>query len=91
MSLQEVFRALADPTRRQILKHLQDGDLTAGEISTHFVMSKPSLSHHLGVLKQAGLVADTRRGQNIVYSLNTTVFQEVLAWIIGVSGKGEPS
>jgi DNA-binding transcriptional ArsR family regulator len=63
--------------------------LTAGEIADRFDMSKPSISHHLGVLKQAELVLDERRGQNIVYSLNTTVFQDVLGWFVNFLESGE--
>lgn len=80
MPLNHVFKALSDPNRREILKLLQKGDLTAGEIAEHFDMTKPSISHHLNVLKQANLVQDVRKGQNIYYSLNTTVFQEVIGW-----------
>ena len=76
----DAFKALADPTRRRILELLAQGDLTAGEIAAHFEMAKPSVSHHLSVLKSAGLVTDERQGQNIVYCLNLTVFQEVLKW-----------
>ncbi|BDG58965.1 autorepressor SdpR family transcription factor [Caldinitratiruptor microaerophilus] len=86
--LNEVFRAIADPTRREILRLLRRGDMTAGEIAGHFAISKPSISHHLGVLKQAGLVLDVRRGQNIVYSLNTTVFQDVLTWLVQFTERG---
>jgi DNA-binding transcriptional ArsR family regulator len=78
--LNDVFYALSDPTRRQILKLLKDADLNAGEISENFNISKPSISHHLNVLKHAKLVTGDKRGQNIIYSLNTTVFQEVLEW-----------
>lgn len=76
----DAFKALADPTRRHILELLADGDLTAGEIAAHFTMAKPSISHHLNILKGAGLVSDERRGQNIVYSVNMTVFQELMKW-----------
>jgi len=76
-----LFKALSDPTRREILKMLRQGDMTAGDIARHFDISKPSMSHHLNVLKQAELVLDERRGQYIYYSLNTTVFQDVLAWL----------
>jgi DNA-binding transcriptional ArsR family regulator len=76
-----VFKALSDPTRRSILELLRGGDLNAGEIAESFNISKPSISHHLNLLKQADLVLAERSGQNIVYSLNTTVFQEVMAWI----------
>lgn len=76
----DAFKALSDPTRRKILELLSEGELTAGEIAAHFEMAKPSVSHHLSVLKSAGLVTDERQGQNIVYCLNLTMFQEVLKW-----------
>ncbi|ALS25501.1 autorepressor SdpR family transcription factor [Paenibacillus cisolokensis] len=82
MSLNDTFKALADPTRRKILDLLKDGDLTAGQIAEHFDMTKPSISNHLNILKHAGLVWDERKGQTIVYSLNTTVFQDVMKWLI---------
>jgi Predicted transcriptional regulators len=82
MSLTLTFKALSDPTRRKILDLLKVRDMTAGEIADHFTMSKPSISNHLGILKQAGLVTDERNGQHITYSLNTTVFQEVMKWIL---------
>ena len=85
----EGFKALADPTRRRILELLRDGDLTAGELAEHFDISKPSLSHHLATLKSAGLVSDERRGQNIVYSLNTTVMQDLIGWFLGFSQSSE--
>ncbi|WP_212775060.1 autorepressor SdpR family transcription factor [Polycladomyces abyssicola] len=83
--MNETFKALADPTRRQILRLLRKGDLTAGEIAEHFNMTKPSISHHLNLLKQARLVMSERQGQYIVYSLNTTVVQEVLRWLMEIS------
>lgn len=79
----EGFKALSDPTRRRILELLRDGDKTAGELAEHFDMTKPSISHHLATLKAAGLVDDERRGQNIVYSLNTTVMQDLIGWFLG--------
>lgn len=85
----EGFKALADPTRRRILELLRDGDLTAGELAEHFDISKPSLSHHLATLRSAGLVSDERRGQNIVYSLNTTVMQDLIGWFPGFSQNSE--
>lgn len=85
MPLNLAFKALADPNRRQILKMLQNGDLTAGEIADHFTMTKPSISHHLNILKQADLVQDVRKGQNIYYSLNTTVFQDVIGWFYDIT------
>jgi DNA-binding transcriptional ArsR family regulator len=84
----EVFKALSDPTRRRILEMLKKGDLTAGEIAAAFSIGKPSVSHHLGLLKNADLVQAERDGQNIVYSLNTTVFQDVLSWIYGLKENG---
>lgn len=84
-----MFKALADPTRRRILDLLREGDLTAGEIAAHFPISKPSVSHHLALLQQAGLVRDERRGRHIVYSLNATVFQEALGWMMSFLRVGE--
>lgn len=81
-----LFKALNDPTRRQILDLLQKGDLTAGEIADQFEMTKPSISHHLDLLKQAGLVDATKKGQFITYTLNTTVLDELLAWLMGFTG-----
>ena len=71
---------VAFPTRRRILELLRAGDMTAGELAEHFDISKPSLSHHLATLRNAGLVTDKRHGQNIVYSLNTTVMQDLVGW-----------
>jgi DNA-binding transcriptional ArsR family regulator len=73
-----VFKALADPTRREILRLLNVGELTAGQIAEHFAITGPSLSHHFSVLKQADLIAARRDGQQIYYSLNTTVFQDLM-------------
>ncbi len=84
MSINLAFKALADPTRREILDMLKHRDMTAGEIAEHFNMTKPSISNHLNILKNAELVWDERRGQTIVYSLNTTVFQDVLKWIMDI-------
>lgn len=85
--LNETFKALSDKTRRQILKFLHEGDLTAGEIADHFDMTKPSISHHLNLLKQADLISDRRQGQNIYYSLNTSVFEEIMGWFLEFTGK----
>ena len=76
------FKALNDPTRREILELLNRGDLTAGEIADKFEMSKPSISHHLDLLKQAGLVVSIREGQFMKYSINTTVFDGVVVWLM---------
>ncbi|MBO9598114.1 MAG: winged helix-turn-helix transcriptional regulator [Cohnella sp.] len=88
--MNDAFKALSDPTRRTILQLLKERDLSAGEIADHFNISKPSISHHLSILKQAKLVQDERQGQNIVYSLNLTVMQEALGWFLGMIGtKGD--
>jgi DNA-binding transcriptional ArsR family regulator len=76
----ELFKALSDPTRRKILDLLKEKDLTAGEISEQFDMSKPSISQHLKILKSAQLIQDEKKGQFIIYSLNMTVFQEIISW-----------
>jgi ArsR family transcriptional regulator, arsenate/arsenite/antimonite-responsive transcriptional repressor len=81
LHMNEAFKALADPTRREILRLLRGGEKTAGELSQQFAMSKPSLSHHFGVLKQADLIASRREGQQIYYFLNTTVVEDLLALI----------
>jgi len=88
---QPVFKALADPTRRAILKRLQDGSETAGEIAESFEISKPSLSHHFNILKAADLVRTERRGQHIVYSLNATVLQEAMAILLDIFSPGDSS
>lgn len=87
--MNKAFKALSDPTRRQILDLLKEKDLTAGEIAQHFQITKPSVSHHLNILKEAGLVQDEREGQFIYYSLNTTVFQDVLKWIVDFTKEKE--
>lgn len=80
----DTFKALADPNRREIIRFLKEKSMTAGEIADKFNISKPSISHHLNILKQAGLVDDERKGQNIVYSLNTSVFEEMMRMLLGL-------
>lgn len=87
-SINSTFQALSDPTRREILRMLRERDLTAGEIADRFNISRPSISHHLSVLKNANLVLDDRQGQFIFYSLNTTVMDEVMGWFAGFVKKG---
>lgn len=77
-----LFKALNDPTRRQILDLLRGGDMNAGDIAERFDMTKPSISHHLDLLRQAGLVEATKQGQFINYSLNTTVLDDLLVWLL---------
>ena len=76
--MQAAFRALSDPTRREILRRLRDGPMTSGQIAEQFQTSWATISRHLGVLAQAGLVLSERNGQSIRYELNTTVFHEVI-------------
>ncbi len=85
--MNKLFKALNDPTRREILELLKVKDLTAGEIADRFSISKPSISHHLDLLRQAGLVMSVKDGQFIYYSLNTTVMDEMLKWIINLQSK----
>jgi len=80
--MNKLFKALNDPTRRSILGMLKTDDLTAGEIADAFHISKPSISHHLDLLKQAGLISASREGQYIRYSLDTTVLDEALQWLV---------
>jgi len=82
MRYQAVFQALSDPTRREILKRLTGGSLSAGELANAFSITKGSMSHHFNVLKAAELVRTERRGQSIVYSLNTSVFEDVAAMLL---------
>ena len=86
----EVFKALADPTRREILRLLGRGEMSAGELADRFDMTKPSMSHHFTVLKQADLVRCRREGQQQIYSLNTTVAQDVLTWLWDLLGGERP-
>lgn len=91
MRTEEVFKAIADPTRRRILALLKQGSLSAGEIAANFPITMGSLSHHYNVLKAADLVRCERRGQQIVYSLNTTVFEDaagVLVDLFSIQRKG---
>jgi ArsR family transcriptional regulator len=81
-SSNRAFRALADQTRRGILRLLRDGPLTSGEIATRFDSSWPTVSRHLAVLRDASLVVTERRGQEILYELNTSVFQDVIQHLI---------
>lgn len=87
--IDDTLRALADPTRREILRSLRTGDLRAGEIAARFDMTAPSISHHLNVLKEAGLVAAVRDGRHIIYSLNSTVFQDLMQQLMEHLGTGE--
>lgn len=86
MSLQSTLRALADPTRREILKMLKESALSAGEISERFDISAAAISRHLSVLKEADLIRDTRDGKFIFYELNASVLEEIMLWIKDLGG-----
>ncbi len=86
--MNKLFKALSDPTRRSILEMLKKQSLNAGEIADAFNISKPSISHHLSILKNADLISSEKDGQNVIYSLNTSVFDEVLKWFYQMT-KGE--
>jgi ArsR family transcriptional regulator, arsenate/arsenite/antimonite-responsive transcriptional repressor len=88
MARRDVFKALADPTRRQILRMLNRRlEMSAGEIAGAFDMSAPSISHHFNVLKEADLISQRRDRQQILYSLNTTVVEDLLTLMLGMFGK----
>jgi ArsR family transcriptional regulator, arsenate/arsenite/antimonite-responsive transcriptional repressor len=83
-TMNKLFKALNDPTRREILKLLKEKNLTAGEIADAFNITKPSISHHLDILNQAELVSFEKKGQFIIYSLNTTVLDDVISFFVGL-------
>ena len=92
MGLQTTLKALADPTRREILNLLKKGKLSAGEITDHFDITAAAISRHLSVLKDADLIEDTREGKYIFYELNASVLEEIMLWITdlkGVNGDAE--
>lgn len=80
--MNSIFKELNDETRREILDLLKVKDLSAGEIADYFNISKPSISHHLDILKRADLISSEKKGQFIIYSLNTTIMEDVLQWIL---------
>ncbi len=86
MGLQQTLKALADPTRREILNLLKGGKKSVGEICEHFDISAAAISRHLSVLKDADLVYDTREGKYIYYEINTSVLEETLLWIADLKG-----
>lgn len=87
MGFQKTFKALSDPTRRAILDLLKTGAQTAGEIGAHFDMTGATVSHHLSVLKDAGLVSDERRGKFICYELSVSVLDEIVGWLAALKGE----
>ncbi len=80
--MNSLFKALNDQTRRQIVELLKDKDMNAGEIAEQFNISKPSISHHLDILKRADLITSEKKGQFLVYSLNTSILEDLINWII---------
>lgn len=79
------FKAIADATRREILRMLREQEMTAGDLAAHFDMTKPTMSHHFAVLKAAGLITSRREGQTIWYALNTSVLEDVVAWALDMA------
>ena len=90
MNVGNVFKAISDPTRREILKLLNDKDLSAGEIAKHFDISKPALTKHLNILREAELVSSEKQGNFVIYSINVTVLQQALSGFMAIFGKKEP-
>ena len=86
MSFQNTMRALADPTRREILNLLKGGQMTAGEIGERFDMTAAAISRHLSVLKEADLIRDQRDGKYIIYELNASVLEEIMLWLSDLRG-----
>ena len=89
MSLQNTWKALADPIRRDILNLLKSGRLSAGEIGAHFPVTGASISRHLSVLKEADLIRDKREGKYIYYELNASVLEEIMLWVTALKGETE--
>lgn len=89
MSFNETMKALSDSTRREILNLLKSGTMTAGDIASHFAMTGATISHHLSQLKKAGLIQEKRQKNYIYYTLNASVLEEVLLWIIDLKGDNE--
>lgn len=85
--MNDVFKALNDETRREILLMLHKKDMTAGEIADKFNISKPSISHHLEILKRADLVTSEKQGQFVLYSVNTTIIDDLLQWVLTLKNK----
>jgi ArsR family transcriptional regulator, arsenate/arsenite/antimonite-responsive transcriptional repressor len=91
MGISEVFHALSDPTRREIVRMLRASDMSAGEIAERFPLAKSTLSGHFSALRHAGLIVSERRSTRIVYSLSLSALEEVLSTILEIFGTGEPS
>ena len=87
MGFQQTFKALSDPTRREILRLLRDGEMSAGDLSSHFSSTGATISHHLSILRDAGLILDEKRGKYIYYELNLSVLDEILEWVSSLKGE----
>ena len=87
MGLQNTLKAIADPTRREILNLLKSGPMNAGEITEHFEITAAAVSRHLSVLKEADLIRDKREGKFIIYELNASVLEEIMLWIAELRGE----
>lgn len=83
--MNRIFKALNDPIRREILNLLKEQDMNAGDIASHFNITKPSISHHLDLLKQADLVVSVKNGQHVNYSLNKTVMDDIIQWLMSLN------
>ena len=88
--MNDIFKALNDETRRQILELLKEKDRSAGDIADHFNISKPSISHHLDLLKKADLITQEKQGQFVIYSINTSVLEEIVSWLFTFQPKLKP-
>lgn len=86
MGFAETFKALSDPVRREILTILKDGRMSAGEIGSHFDMTGATISYHLSILKESGLIFETKEKNYIYYTLNTSVVEEVMLWLSELKG-----
>lgn len=86
MGFQDTFKALSDPTRQEIVNLLKDGKMSAGDIVSHFSSSNATISHHLSILKKAGLICDEKDGKYIYYELNTSVIDEIIQWVSALKG-----
>ena len=87
MGFQETFKALSDPTRREIVNLLKDGKRSTGDIVSHFSSTNATISHHLSILRKAGLITDEKQGKYIYYELNTSVIDEIIGWITSLKGE----
>ena len=86
MSFESSFKALSDPVRRKILQLLKNGPMSAGDIANHFNMTKATISYHLNILKKADLIEEEHEKNFIYYSLNTSIIEEIMGWLVDLKG-----